>query len=100
MLEKVPEYITKLERGIQTKTTTYLPTVEATLTVPTPSGLPLSLNMSCSTVAGVETSMTVENMPSVRDILSLVGSTRSERLNISLFFMLTRCQICLFSHDL
>ena len=86
MLEKVPEYITKLERGIETKTTTYLPMVEATLTVPTPSGLPLSLNMSCTTVTGVETSTTVENMPSVRDMLSLIGSSRSERLNTSLFF--------------
>ena len=65
------------------KTTQTMPVVEAAIIVPTPCGLPLALNMSGIVVTGVETAVTVENLPSLRDVLSLVGprSTRFISMN-------------------
>ena len=90
------DILRELEQGIQMKTVRSNPIIDMSYCVPTPTGLPLYLNMTWNTVFVLDASARVENVPSVRDLMSAImpsGSRSSSRYaTFSASFQVVHCK--------
>ena len=69
----------ELERGMPVNFMKTITVPESCITIPTPAGLPLSLNYTSNIIANTQGRLQLENAPSVREILAMVGPSSRQQ---------------------
>ncbi len=67
------EILRKIETGWDFQKARAFPIIDSAFIIPTPAGLPLSLNLTWNTVVSLDGNLKVDNMPSARDLMRTYG---------------------------